>query len=158
MDDVVTYNQKHDNAITNGITTLKEALSSSDTLEKRSILFCLDKYLDPYYGYDLSYFDDIIILLQEELFLTNTKEVKADILQLLRDYAHKTLDYLAEKLGDLESEPELLEEALYALGNTNNLQYIPKILKYEHHCISSIKNAAKEILAELSEANVSDHS
>lgn len=144
---------EHSSIIKNGIEAINEVLNGTDTAEKRSLLFCLDKYLDPYYGYNLPYFDAIIILLQEQLFLTNIKEIKEDILQLLRDYAKESLDYLAENLEELESEPELLEDALYALGNTYNHKYIPVFIRYEYHNNPIIRTAIKEILIDLSESN-----
>lgn len=153
--DFVTYTKKHTSVVENGINSISEVLNSTDITEKRSLLFCLDKYLDPYYGYTLPYFDDIIMLLQEQLFLTDTKEVKEDILQLLIDYSKNSLDCLAERLQELESEPELLENALYALGNTYTLKYVPVFIRYENHYNSTIRNAAKEILINLSKSNIS---
>jgi hypothetical protein len=153
--DFVTYTKDHSSVVKSGVNAISEVLNGTDIAEKRSLLFCLDKYLDPYYGYNLPYFDDIITLLQEQLFLIDVKEVKEDILQLLRDYAKKSLDYLAEKLEKLDSEPELLEDALYALGNTYNLKYVPVIIRYESHHNSTIKNAVKEILIDLSKSNIS---
>lgn len=152
---VVAYTKEQDTIVKNGIDSISEILNGTNVAEKRSLLLCLDKYLDPYYGYNLPYFDDIIILLQEQLFLIDIKEVKEDILQLLRDYAKKSLDCLAEKLEELESEPELLEDALYALGNTYNLKYVPVFIRYESHHNSTIKNAVKEILIDLSKSNIS---
>ncbi|MVX67085.1 hypothetical protein GKZ28_25880 [Clostridium chromiireducens] len=89
--------------------------------------------------------------------MIDVKEVKEDILQLLRDYARKSLDYLAEKLEELESEPDLLEDALYALGNTYTLKYVPVFIRYENHYNSTIRDAAKEILINLSKANISHY-
>lgn len=151
--DFVTYTNDHSFIVKSGINAISKVLKGTDIAEKRSLLFCLDKYLDPYYGYELTYFDDIIILLQEQLFLIDVKEVKEDILQLLRDYAKKSLDYLAEKLEELESEPDLLEDALYALGNTHNLKYVPVFIRYESHHNPFIRSAVKEILIDLSELN-----
>jgi hypothetical protein len=153
--DFVTYTKDHSSVVKSGVNAISEILNGTDIAEKRSLLFCLDKYLDPYYGYNLPYFDDIITLLQEQLFLIDIKEVKEDILQLLRDYAKESLDYLAEKLEELDLEPELLEDALYALGNTYNLKYVPVIIRYESHHNSTIKNAVKEILLDLSKSNIS---
>ena len=153
--DFVTYTKNHSSVVKSGINAISEVLNGTDIAEKRSLLFCLDKYLDPYYGYNLPYFDDIIILLQEQLFLTNIKEVKEDILQLLKDYAKKSLDYLVEKIQELESEPELLEDALYALGNTYNLKYVSVFIRYESHHNYTIRNIVKEILIDFSKANIS---
>lgn len=151
--DFVTYTKDHSAIVKSGINAISEVLEGTDIGEKRSLLFCLDKYLDPYYGYNLPYFDEIIILLQQQLFLIDVKEVKVDILQLLRDYANKSLDYLADKLEELESELDLLEEALYALGNTYNLKYVPVLIEYESHYNSVIRNVAKEVLIDLSKLN-----
>lgn len=152
--DFVTYTKEHSSIVKGGIKGISEVLKGTDTAEKRSLLFCLDKYLDPYYGYNLPFFDDIIILLQEQLFMTNSKEIKEDILQLLNDYAKESLDYLAENIEALESIPELLVDALYALGNTYNHKYIPVFIKYENHYNLYIRNSVKEILQDLSKLNV----
>ncbi|WP_052085588.1 hypothetical protein [Clostridium sp. HMP27] len=148
--DFVTYTNKHSCIVKGGIEAINKVLNGTGEAEKRSLLFCLDKYLDPYYGYNLPYFDDIIMLLQDHLFLTNIKEVKEDILQLLGDYATKSLDYLATRIDELESEPELLEYALYALGNTCNHKYIPIFIRYENHHNPIIRSAIKDILIDLS--------
>jgi len=153
--DFVTYTADQSYIVKSGIKAINEVLNGTDISEKRSLLFCLDKYLDPYYGYNLPCFDDIIILLQEQLFLNDIKKVKEDILELLRYYAKGSLDYLAEKIEELESDPELLEEALEALGNTNDLKYVPLFIKYESHYNPNISNAVKEILIDLSKLTTS---
>ncbi len=109
--ELITYTNQHSSIVEGGIKAINEVLNGSNISKKRSLLFYLDKYLDPYYGYNLTYFEDIIILLQKHLFLTDVKEIKEDILELLRAYTRRELDYLAEKLAELELEPELLEEA-----------------------------------------------
>ncbi|MBU5310990.1 hypothetical protein KQI38_03055 [Tissierella carlieri] len=69
---------------------------------------------------------------------------------MLRAYTRRELDYLAEKLAELELEPELLEEALYALGYTYNLKYVPVLTRYVSHHNSTIRKVAREILIDLS--------
>jgi hypothetical protein len=125
--EIVTYSQNHNSIVKSGINAIKQTLSGKDTAEKRSLLLCLDKYLDPYYGYNLPYFDNIITLLQEQLFSTDIKEIKIDILNLLH-YSHGTLDYLAENIEQFEPEPDILEEALDAIGNTYNINYAPLLI------------------------------
>jgi hypothetical protein len=44
-----TYSKKHEEIVNRGVDAISEILKSADVDEKRSILFCLDKYLDPYY-------------------------------------------------------------------------------------------------------------
>lgn len=108
---------------------MKNKINGTDIAEKRSLLLCLDKYLDPYYGYNLPYFDDIILLLQQQLFIEKDKDVKDDILELLTYYSKDSLDYLAENIERIE--PELLEDAIYALKFTYNKKYLPVFELYE---------------------------
>ncbi|MDQ0088843.1 hypothetical protein J2T12_002253 [Paenibacillus anaericanus] len=144
----ITYTQKHKDIIHAGVTAINEIFNSKDVSEKRSLLFCLDKYLDPYYGYNLVYFDEVFLILEKQLFISNTKEVKEDILQLLTDYSKKNLDYLAENIEEIDSE--ILADALYALGNTYNKQYVPVFITFENHEDTTVSNTAKNALIELS--------
>ena len=64
----ISYSQKHNKIVESGSVAIKKYLSESDYGEKRSLLLCLDRYLDPYFGYNLPFFDEIILLLQEQLF------------------------------------------------------------------------------------------
>jgi HEAT repeat protein len=49
-----------------------------------------------------------------------------------------------------EIEPDLLADALYALGNTYNKQYVPIFIKFENHHNQFVRDNAKEALIELS--------
>jgi hypothetical protein len=150
---IVKYTKEQDVIVRNGVNSISEILNGTNVEKKRSLLLCLNKYLDPYYGYNLPHFDEIILLLQKQLFSNEPKEVKEDILQLLRDYSKKSLDYLADKIEVLESEQDLLEEALYALGNTYNLKYVPVLIRYESHHNPTVRKVAKELLIDLSKTN-----
>ncbi|MDQ2088018.1 hypothetical protein RBH29_16435 [Herbivorax sp. ANBcel31] len=149
--DLVTYTKEHQNIVKSGIDDISKILNGRDVEEKRSLLFCLDKYLDPYYGYNLPYFDDIMFLLQKRLFVEADKDVKDDILQLLTDYSRNSLDYLADNIEMVE--PELLEDAIYALELTYNQKYVPIFIKYEFHENPHVQVVAKEALTELSKLN-----
>jgi hypothetical protein len=141
----ITYSQKHIDIVMKGIDSINEVLDSTDVSEKRSLLFCLDKYLDPYYGYNLPCFEEIMLLLQQRLFVNEAKEVKEDIMQLITEYSGSTLDYLAEKIADLDSE--LLPEALYALSLTFNKKYGPILWKYaDDYKVGNIAKTALEWL------------
>ncbi|MVX67086.1 hypothetical protein GKZ28_25885 [Clostridium chromiireducens] len=48
--DFVTYTNDHSSIVKSGINAISKVLKGTDIAEKRSLLFCLDKYLDPYYG------------------------------------------------------------------------------------------------------------
>ncbi|MEV5026674.1 hypothetical protein [Paenibacillus sp. LPE1-1-1.1] len=148
---LISYTKKHQDIVKKGVDAIGEILKSANVNEKRSILFCLDKYLDPYFGYNLPFFDEIIVLLEKHLFENHDKEVKEDVLQLLTDYSKDSLDYLAEKIELIEFE--LLADAIYALGSTFNLKYVPIFIRYENHENLNVRNVAKESLLELSKSN-----
>lgn len=148
---LISYTKKHEDVVNRGIEAIDEILKNANVDEKRSILFCLDKYLDPHFRYTLPYFDEIIVLLEKHLFENHDKEVKEDILQLLTGYSKDSLDYLAERIELIEFE--LLADAIYALGATFNLKYAPIIIKYEDHENSNVRNVAKEVLLDFSKSN-----
>ncbi len=142
----ITYSKEQSIIVESGIKTIREVFSTSSAC-KRSLLFCFDKYLDPYYGYELSYFDEIIILLQEYLIKNEDIKVKKDILNLLSLYSKNELDYLADKIDLIE--PELLAETLYTLNMTYNPKYISIISKYENHQSENVRNVVKVALSDL---------
>lgn len=144
----VTYTQKHRDIVITGVTAINDFLNHKDVSEKRSLLFCLDRYLDPYFAYDLPYFDDIILLLEKHLFFNHSKEINEDILQLLNDYSKSNLDYLADHIEELV--PEFLADALYALSNTYNKRYVPVFIRFEIHHNQNVSDTAKNALIELS--------
>lgn len=100
----VFYEKRHEQLVESGIEKLSMALYNETEEEKASILFCLDKYLDPYFGYNLFYEADIIILLQCILFEHNSVEIKEDILDLLELYGKQPLNILWENLDKLSGE------------------------------------------------------
>ena len=51
-------------------------LLSRDAGEKESLLLCLDKYLDPYFGCELPWKDEVYHLLQQMILAENTTSVK----------------------------------------------------------------------------------
>lgn len=97
----VSYDKRHMDLVESGIEPLSYALYNESEEEKASILFCLDRYLDPYFGYNLPYEPEIIILLQYILFEENSVDIKEDILELLQFYAKQPLDILEQGLDKL---------------------------------------------------------
>ena len=110
----VHYEKRHEEVVESGIDALSMALHNENEEEKASILFCLDKYLDPYYGYKLPYESDIIALLQCVFFENNSVYIKEDILDLLY-YSTQPLDILENRLDELSGE--LLSHARRLLYN-----------------------------------------
>lgn len=123
---IVKYEEKHSQLIESGIDNLCMALYNETEEEKASILFCLDKYLDPYYGYNLEYESDIITLLQKILFEDNSEDIKADILDLLV-YSKEPLTILEENIDKLSGN--LLADAKYIL----NLKWANSEITYAKH-------------------------
>ena len=73
--------------------------------KKRSLLFCLDWYMDPYYGQDIADIkDELINLLQTVVIISNDIDVKEDALQLLGDYTWGPYQILEEHFDDIENE------------------------------------------------------
>lgn len=147
---LITYTKRHQDIVNSGVDAIDEILKSANVDEKRSILFCLDRYLDPYFGFNLPYFDEIMVRLQKHLFENHDKEVIEDIFQLITDYSKDTLDYLAENIELIEFE--LLADALYALSCTFNPKYVPIFISYENHERPIVQNVAKEALLDLSKS------
>lgn len=109
----VSYDRRHMELVESGIEPLSYALYNETEEEKASILLCLDRYLDPYFGYNLPYESEIIILLQHILFEDNSMDIKEDILDLLQFYAKQPLDILEKRLDKLSGK--LLMQARYIL-------------------------------------------
>lgn len=108
----VSYGSKQIKIVESGIDAIGMALYNGREEEKASILFCLDRFLDPYYGYHLPYESDIFVLLQNLLFEDNNTDIKEDILDLLL-YSKQPLDILESGLDKLSDE--LLPHAKYIL-------------------------------------------
>lgn len=147
----VTYTKQHEEIVNSGAIAINEFLTNANFIEKRSLLFCLDKYLDPYFGYNLTYFDEIIIVLEMHLFVDHNREVKEDIFQLITDYSRNSLDYLADNLEQMNIE--LLPDAIYALGLTFNKKYLSLLNNYENHKNERIRTTAKEAIETIKSTN-----
>lgn len=142
-----SYDRRHMAIIQAGIEPIQVFLQTESQQEKDNLLFCMDRFLDPWFGYDLPHLDQIIVLLQQHLFTEETLEIKTVILELLTQYGGPVLDIIADQMEKLE--PELLAEAVYALGITYNRKYIPIVGKYVYHDDVAVRNAANEALREL---------
>ncbi|MCL2847612.1 MAG: hypothetical protein FWE13_02525 [Firmicutes bacterium] len=99
-----TYSKRHENIVLSGIEAISEVLLGDDMLEKESLLFCLDKYLNPYFRYDLSYKDDIFLLVEQVIVGNNSKECKEEAIHLLATYACPPFNIITENLDKIELE------------------------------------------------------
>ena len=119
---VVTYTEDDRALVRRGIKEIREVLMGEDMERKRSLLFCLDWFMDPYYEQDISAMEkDLVLLLQEVILAPNPKEVKEDALQLLRDYEWGPFELLEAHIEELDRE--IKPDALYVI----NMHVVAKV-------------------------------
>jgi len=85
--DVVKYERRHSEIVESGQEAIISFYRNNNIEEKRSLLLCLDMYLDPYYDYKLSYAKEIFTWLDVELKKSRNLKIKEDIFELLRSYS-----------------------------------------------------------------------
>ena len=110
----VFYGDKHEEVVRQGVLAMANVLYGDNTSEKESLLLCLDKYMDPHYGFELPDKDEIELLLQQVIISQNTLGVKEDALGLLTSYAWSPFEVLRDNLDKIELV--LLPDVLYALN------------------------------------------
>jgi len=115
----VSYTSKHSAIVKSGIEAISKVFSGKNMSEKESLLLCLDKFLDPYYGYSLPNKDEIVVLLQNLIVNENSRDVKEDALNLLTSYCWPPFPILEDGLGKIE--PELLPDVRYAINMNNEI-------------------------------------
>lgn len=83
----VEYTEIDREIVRKGITEIARVLMGTDTERKLSMLLCLDWFMDPYYGQDISTFhDELVDLLQTVIISPNDDNVIEDAISLLMDY------------------------------------------------------------------------
>lgn len=113
----ITYGQNERDIIKKGIVAIQEVLMGDNTDEKRSLLFALDWFMDPYYKQDIYIADireDLNKLLQTVVIWSNDDEVSEDALDLLRAYEWPPFEIL-EKNRDRVSK-QLMPDVLYVIN------------------------------------------
>lgn len=89
---------------------LAQLLAGKDMPVKESLLLALDRYLDPWFGYNLPQQNDIFRLLEKELWNdANNEDVMEDLVMLLVQYCPFPLDALRANREKVKS-PEVLRE------------------------------------------------
>jgi hypothetical protein len=84
----VTYTENDREIVRQGIEAIKKVLLGDDADRKRSMLFCLDWFMDPYYGQDISHMREELDGLLQNIIISknNETDVKEDAIGLLMDY------------------------------------------------------------------------
>lgn len=92
----IYYDDSHEKIVESGISAIKRVLFGNNTSEIKSVLLCLDFYLDPYYKNTLSYETEIYDLLQEPVICSQDDAVISACLQLIGDYSCTPFSILEE--------------------------------------------------------------
>lgn len=98
-----------------GVPAINDVLFSGTDEEKERLLFCLDRYLDPWFKFNLPYEKEIVEALQKVITQTNSLEVKDDAIRLLIDFGIGPFLILEEYQRSGMIEPELAGDLNYLL-------------------------------------------
>lgn len=83
----VEYSGNDREIVRNGIDGIRKVLLGTDTARKLSMLLCLDWFMDPYYGQDISNIhEELVDLLQTVIISPNEYDVIEDAINLLSSY------------------------------------------------------------------------
>jgi len=110
MDNHVSFTSYDENEIEivkKGINAIREVLMGSDDEKKRSLLFALDWFMDPYYKQDhyiTDFRDELIDLLQTVIITTNNEEVLDDALSLLSSYEWPPFEILEKNIDRISEQ------------------------------------------------------
>ncbi|MBO4687911.1 MAG: hypothetical protein J5636_05310 [Clostridiales bacterium] len=107
MSSFITYSEEEKKLVREGgIDAIREILTGSDTDKKRSLLFCLEWFMDSYYGQpDIEpYKAELIELLETMIITGNPIEVKEDALLLLSDYCWGPFPILEKHFDEVEAQ------------------------------------------------------
>ena len=100
----VTYTENDREIVRQGIEAIKKVLLGDDADRKRSMLFCLDWFMDPYYGQDISHMREELDGLLQNIIISknNETDVKEDAIGLLMDYETGPYPILEEHFDEIE--------------------------------------------------------
>ena len=119
----VSYSESEKEIVRQGIGAVRSVLTGNDEDAKLRLLFCLDWFMDPYYGQDISDIkDELITLLQEIVVSDKSIHVKEDALELLDSYCQGPFPVLEANLEHVD------EEILPQVEYTVNYHRIERIL------------------------------
>ena len=124
----LSYSDVEMNIVEGGISEMQKVLMGSDSDKKRRLLFCLDRYMDPYYGYHLPFQEELVRLLETVVVSSNEKDVIEDALQLLGDYAYGPYKIIEQ---NIEKIPEELRPEVFDVINLHRIYAIEELVNKE---------------------------
>lgn len=108
------YGDKEKRLIESGFDNVRSVLLGEDIEQARRVLFCLDRYLDPYHKKRLRYEKDLFELLENIAITSDEDELIDDCLQLLGDYANIPLTILEEGIENVKKN--MRSQARYVIN------------------------------------------
>ena len=114
MEPYTTYSDDEKAIVRSGMPAIRSVLNGSDTEAKKRLLFCLDWFMDPYYGQDISAIrDELELELQSVVVFDADLNVKEDAIQLLTDYTWGPYPVLSAHLHEIDKR--LLPDVRYLI-------------------------------------------
>lgn len=113
----ITYGENEKDIIKKGIVAIQEVLMGDNTDKKRSLLFALDWFMDPYYKQDIYIADireDLVNLLQTIIIWSNDDEVSKAALNLLSSYEWPPFEILEKNIDRVSKQ--LKPDVLYVIN------------------------------------------
>ena len=109
----ITYGANEKEIIKTGIEAIREVLMGDDNEKKKSLLFALDWFMDPYYKQDhyiADIRDELTVLLQI-VVISSSDDVSEDALDLLSSYAWGPFEILEKRIDKVPEriKPYVLE-------------------------------------------------
>ena len=117
----VTYGDNEIETVKKGIEAIREVLMGDDSGKKRSLLFALDWFMDPYYKQDIyisDIRDELVELLQTVVISSNDDEVSEDAVDLLMSYEWPPFVILEENMDKIPEK--LMPDVLYIINMGKN--------------------------------------
>ena len=123
----ITYSDDEENIIKSGLNAIAEVLNGTDTEKKLSLLLCLDKYLDPWFGYSLPYRDEIFTLLEQVIVSDDSLDVVDEAMNLLQ-YGGDPYPVLKENFDKIPAQCR--PDAEYYLHEGEKIMNFTELDKY----------------------------
>ena len=103
----ISYGENEKKIIKAGIVEIRKVLMGNDKNKKRSLLFALDWFMDPYFN------NELVELLQTVVISSTDDDVSEDALQLLCDYEWPPFEILEK---NIRVSQRLKPDVLYAVN------------------------------------------
>ena len=111
----ISYGENEKKVIKAGIVEIRKVLMGNDKNKKRSLLFALDWFMDPYFKQDISdIHNELVELLQTVVISSTDDDVSEDALQLLCDYEWPPFEILEKNIDRVWQR--LKTDVLYAVN------------------------------------------